>query len=295
MVLAAPRVATDRSFTLAEGPFWDPVAQHLLWVDIPAGSVFIGTLADDGTIDVRGEVAIDRYVGAVATATSGEWLVAGKEQLFTRTVAGSVTAGPRLIPAGANRRLNDGKPDPQGRYVVGTMSIAGSSTAEELFLVDGDEVTRLDADLTLSNGIAWTGDGRTMYSVDTERRVVYRRPWPPAGEAPALGREVFLSFDDGSPDGCCVDADDHLWLAMWGLGQVRRYDPSGRLVGVVDVPAPNPSSVAFCGPDLATLVITTAREGLTPDDLDRHPLSGYLFTARPGVIGQPPNLWKGAS
>ena len=278
---------------LAEGPVWDPVRRHVLWVDIPAGLVVTGELMEDGTISVRGRERVDSFVGAVAPSASGEWLVAGKQQLFLRRSDGTIDPGPRLIPAGTNRRLNDGKPDPSGRFVVGTLSIDGGSESEELFVVDDDRVTRLDSDLKLSNGLAWTADGATLYSIDTGRRVVYRRPWPITTSTRSK-RELFLSINDGSPDGCCLDADEHLWVAIWGRGEVRRYDPSGRLVDTVYVPAPNTSSVAFCGPDLSTLVITTASEQMTDKQLARYPLSGHLFTARPGIAGLPPNLWTGS-
>ena len=171
---------------------------------------------------------------------------------------------------------------------MGTKGPAG----EVLLRVDSDEsVVTIDDDLGLSNGLAWTADGR-MYSIDTESRRIFVRDYDPAtgqtGE-----RDLFAELSHGYPDGMTIDADGFLWVAVWGAGTVLRFSPDGAIVGRVDVPAPNTSCPAFVGPDLDTLVITTAREHLSARDLAEHPLSGHLFTIKPGVRGLPSHLWAG--
>ncbi len=289
---SALRIATADAYDLAEGPAWDAHEGRLLWVDIDAGLVLTGTLGADGTIAVAERIAFGETVGAVAPGPDRSWLVAGAERLYVRSPDGRVTPGPRVLPAGSGRRLNDGKPDPAGRYVVGSLSLTGASTTEELVVVEEDRVRVLDADLTLSNGLAWSADGGTLFSVDTMRRVIYRRPWDPA-TGTAGEREVFVRLADGYPDGICLDEQEHLWLAVWGLGQVHRYGPTGDLVDVFAVPAPHTSSVAFAGPDLDMLVITTATSELGPDLLTRYPASGHLLTMKPGVRGLPQAAWSG--
>jgi sugar lactone lactonase YvrE len=283
--------ATDERYVLAEGPTWDPVREALLWVDVEAGLVMVGHLRADGRIAVRETVSLGETIGAVAVDAKGDWVIAGAGRLYVRSADGVVRPGRRILAPGCGRRLNDGKPDPAGRLLVGTLSLAGEmSGMEELLVVRGDRIDRIDADLTLSNGLAWSADGSTLYSVDTLRRVVFRRPWDAAtgswGE-----RSVHLSFEAGHPDGICLDAEEHLWVAMWGLGEVRRHAPDRGLVATIHVPAPHPSSVAFAGPDLDVLVITTARRDLTADERERYPGAGALFTTRPGVRGLPPALW----
>lgn len=282
--------ATEERYVLAEGPTWDPVREELLWVDVEAGLVMAGALGADGRISVRETVSLGETVGAVAVTGAGDWIIAGAERLSVRSPDGTVRPGRRILPPGSGRRLNDGKPDPAGRLVVGTLSLAGDdSTGEELLLVRDEGLERIDSDLTLSNGLAWSADGRTLYSVDTLRRVVYRRPWDP-GDGSWGERATHLSFDHGYPDGICLDAEEHLWVAMWGLGEVRRYAPGGDLVATIPVPAPHTSSVAFAGRDLDVLVITTASRDLAGDELARYPAAGTLFTIRPGVRGLPPAL-----
>jgi sugar lactone lactonase YvrE len=277
--------ATDERYILAEGPTWDPVRGILLWVDIEAGLVVAGDLRPDGRIDVRETVEVGETVGAVAVASTGKWVIAGRERLHVRSVDGDIRPGIRILPPGCGRRLNDAHPDPAGRLLVGTLALdGGTAPVQGLYLVGSDGVTTIDDDLTLSNGLAWTPDGRTLYSVDTVRRVVFRRPW----DAGAWGeRTVHMSFEAGYPDGICVDAEAHLWVAMWGLGEVRRYAPDGTLVATVSVPAPHVSSVAFAGPDLDVLVVTTSLRDLSDDERGRFPGAGALFTMRPGVRGLP--------
>src|SRR4029453_11873326 len=146
----------------------------------------------------------------------------------------------------------------------------------------------------LSNGLAWSADGHTMFTVDSFQRGVFRRAWD--ASAGTWGpRTTHLEFDVGLPDGICLDEQDHLWVAMWGLGEVRRYAPNEVMVDSVQLPAPHVSSVAFAGPELDVLVITTATHELTPDQVERFPASGALFTWKPRVRGLQQAYWAGPS
>jgi sugar lactone lactonase YvrE len=284
--------ATHERYTLAEGPTWDPIHEELLWVDVEAGLVLSGSFTADDRIEVRETVSLGETVGAVAVTPAGDWIIAGADRLFARSSAdGTVRPGRRILPPGSGRRLNDAKPDPAGRLLVGTLSLANDDPASEELVLLGEDgaLSRIDTDLTLSNGLAWSADGGTLHSVDTLRRVVFRRPWVP-GVGAAAERTIHLAFDGGYPDGICMDADEHLWVAMWGLGEIRRYGPTGDLVATIPVPAPHTSSVTFAGPDLAILVITTSNRDLTGEERARHPGAGALFTIRPGVRGRLPAL-----
>lgn len=286
-----PRPATSAAYFLAEGPLWDPVRERVLWVDIIAGTVQRGILNDDGTLTVEEVVTFPDTAGAVAVSAAGELLVAGRHRLFQRALDGTITAGDRLI-RGDGRRFNDGQVDPAGRFLVGTIVKPGPSAEEQLLRIERDgTVTVIDDDLSLSNGLAWSRDGRRFFSVDTLTSRLFVREYDPAtgGTGP---RELFATVD-GFPDGIAMDADDHVWVAVWGGGCVLRFSPDGALVGRIDVPAPHTTSVAFVGPALDTMVITTAREELSDEDAARHPDSGRLFTLRAGVTGLPPRLWRG--
>lgn len=292
---ATPQVATGESFDLAEGPVWDPVRERLLWVDIRRGTVLVGRLLDDGTITIEQRVSTPGMVGAVAVSEAGDWIIAGQREILTRTRAGALAVGPTVLAADSGRRLNDAKIDPAGRFVVGSLMIDESPTTSQVLVVvepDGS-LDELDDDLELSNGLAWSPDGSRFYSIDTGRRVVNVRDYDAA--AGTVGpRRVLITTEDGHfPDGMCVDADGYLWIAIWGGGQVRRYAPDGVLDRAIDVPAPHTSCVAFAGPELATMVITTARKGLDEGQLASFPLSGRLFTVDAGVRGLRTTPWCG--
>lgn len=296
MTLAAvPRwsakVASTDVFGLGEGPLWDPPRRRVLWVDIDAGTVHAGELSG-GHVVRRRSWHLDRTVGAVVCSATGDLLVAGARALITVTEAGSVT-GPAIIPE-PTRRLNDGGCDPAGNFLVGTLALDGGRGHETLVRIERDQtVTVLDVDLTLSNGLAWNADGTLLYSVDSAPGTVWIRSYDAATGTTGPRRE-WLRVTDGTPDGICMDAEGHLWVAIWGAGQVHRYAPDGQLAGIVDVPAPNTSSVAFVADGLGQLLITTATVDLSDEQLDAFPDSGRLFLADVGVTGQPVTPWSGA-
>jgi sugar lactone lactonase YvrE len=288
----AVRVATAQAYQLAEGPVWDAARRRLLWVDIEAGAVLEGMLVDE-RIEVTRRHDFDGMVGAVAVSADGDLLVAAQERLVVLRSDGSKQNGPPVIPAGQRRRLNDGGIDPAGRFLVGTLSLDGASRSEVLVRLEPDwSLTVFDDDLTLSNGVSWSSDGRLMYNVDTLRRTIFVRDYDPS--AGYYGkRRVHLRIEDGWPDGIAVDSADGLWVALWGAGQVRRYAPDGSLAHVLPVPAPHTSSLVFADNDLRTLVITSAAAELSDIQLARYPESGRLFTTRVDVPGQPVPAWAG--
>ncbi|WP_435286399.1 SMP-30/gluconolactonase/LRE family protein [Streptomyces bacillaris] len=290
--MTAPRLtaATTETFQLAEGPVWDAVRQRLLWVDILAGYVLEGSVDDTtGRIKVTRRHAFDSMVGAVTVADDGTLLVAAQEHLIVLDIDDTRRDGPRIVPPGVRRRLNDGSTDPTGRFLVGTLSLDGPSQQETLVRLEPDGMlTALDTELSLSNGLAWSSDGRMLYSVDTLRHTVSVRDYT----RDDTERRVHLRIEDGYPDGIALDVEEHLWVAVWGAGEIRRYSPAGALTSRLTVPAPHTSSLAFAGPDLRTLVITTASVDLTGAQRNQYPDSGRLFTTRVNVPGAPVPSWS---
>lgn len=276
--------ASDQAYFLGEGPVWDAARERLLWVDIVAGDVHEGRLHADGTIEHTGTWSFEESVGAVAVAETGDLLVAERRTLTHVRPDGRRTRIARVLPEEHPGRLNDGAVDPAGRFLVGSLG----GDREVLVRYSNGGCTVIDDDLTLSNGLAWSPDGSRFYSVDTDTRTVFARDYPDGA------REVLFRLADGHPDGLCVDAAGDLWLAVWGGGRVEHRSPAGELLGTVEVDAPHTSSVAFAGPDLDILVITTAAQDLSPADLAAHPDSGHLFTARVGATGLPTPYWNPA-
>ncbi|MET0929235.1 MAG: SMP-30/gluconolactonase/LRE family protein [Aeromicrobium sp.] len=282
---------TEPRFTLAEGPVWDAARERILWVDIIEGTVLVGRLSGDG-IEIEAEHDFETYVGTTVPATDGSLLVAGTRTLTRLDPDGTRRTSAPEPSVGPRDRFNDGICDAQGRLLIGTLSLPKDHRDQRLLQVDGSSVRVLEDDLGLANGMAFSPDDSLLYTVDSVPGRVWVRSYDHATGAPGE-RELLIDLPDVTPDGMCVDAEGHLWIAIWGGGQVRRYSPAGDLVDVIELPAPHVTSVAFVGPALDRLVVTTARSELSDTQLGAHPLSGALFLTRPGVSGLPTHPWNG--
>lgn len=186
-------------------------------------------------------------------------------------------------------RLNDGRVDPQGRFWVGSMSERGVAKGElapgALFRLTAEgRAEPVVAGLHISNGICWSPDGRRMYLADSARGEVYAAPFDPAHGAPARF-ERFAQFTGESPDGAVTDVAGNYWTALWGGARVAVLSPDGAEIASVAVGAPQPSCPAFGGPDRNLLFVTTARQGMSAEDISAHPDSGNLFVFETSAKG----------
>ena len=192
-------------------------------------------------------------------------------------------------------RMNDGAVDPAGRFWAGTMDEDGREEGGTLYRLDPDgTVTPMVRAVTISNGVDWSPDGRTMYLADTPTGRVDAFDFDVAAGTIANRRPfAVIEPDDGTPDGLTVDADGGVWVALWGGGTVRRYAADGREDQRLSFPVSQVTKPAFGGPDLGELYVTSARDGLSSDDLAREPLAGSVFRLRPGVRGRAANRFRG--
>jgi sugar lactone lactonase YvrE len=284
--------ASRQRYGLAEGPFWDGDRDRVLWVDINAGVVHTGSLSGNGVTQTTA-LSFPGTVGAVVSARDGELLVAGARRLYRVDGDGVVSIGTQVLAETTASRLNDGTCDPAGRLLIGSLALDGRVGEEVLVRIEPDgRIAVLDDDLGLSNGLAFAPQGDRLYSIDTTRGIVWVRDYNP--ETGAVGdRGLLLDLAGQSPDGLCTDVRGNLWIAMWGGGQVRCYSPAGDLLAVVEVAAPNTTSVAFVGARLETLLITTASDQLSDAQRASYPDSGRLFIADVGVSGAPVPAWSG--
>jgi sugar lactone lactonase YvrE len=286
--------ASGAHLTLGEGPVWDEAAQCVRWVDIAAGSVFRGVLDGDSLVadDVQ---TIDATVGAVLLAQDGGLVVAGVHDLHLLSRAGDRTGSIPVIEATVHSRLNDAICDTAGRLLVGSLALDGRTGAESVFRVEPDgATTTLLTGLTLANGMGFSPDGTEFYLIDSIPGVIHAYEYDVS--TGAVGRRRTLWQEAGYvPDGLTVDAEGMLWVAYFGAGALLRLTPAGELAGRVDVPAPNTTCPAFVGPERDRLLITTAREQLSADQLSQWPDSGGVFVVEPGVRGLPSAAWGGST
>jgi sugar lactone lactonase YvrE len=286
-------LALDAKADLGEGPVWDAANQALIWVDIMRGRVH--TFQPEG--HRCRNVAVGQPVGAVALRSTGGLVLAVRDG-FGRLDPGSERLQMLAPVRAADRgelRMNDGKCDAAGRFWAGTMNLDVRPGEGALYRLDPDgRVHVMLREVTISNGLDWSLDGRRMYYVDspTQRIDVFDFDV----EAGLLSNRrplVNVPAEKGLPDGLTVDAEGFLWLALWGGGALHRYSPEGVLDLELPLPVTHPTSCTFGGPDLRDLYITTARTALSAAERARQPQAGGVFRCRPAVGGRPANSYRG--
>lgn len=285
-------LVVDAHAEVGEGALWDGRAGVLYWVDITRSLVhrFTPRTGQDEVFDVGQEV------GAVSRRVSGGLVLAVRDGFATLdTTTAAVAMLTEVEADNPANRMNDGRCDSRGRFWAGTMSFASTPEAGALYRLDPDgRATTLLTNVTISNGIDWSPDDRTLYYIDSPTWGVDAFDYDPeAGAIHNRRRLINVPRDAGMPDGLTVDAEGGIWVALWDGGALRRYMPDGQLERVVRLPARLVTSCAFGGPDLADLYITTGAYQLSPEELGKQPHAGGLFVCRPGVRGKPAHAYAG--
>lgn len=288
------RVGEQRDI-LGERPLWDVEEEALYWVDIRRPAL---RRLDHGSggVDTR---PMPGLVGSIALAGPGRLLVALAEQVAVYDwVAGRFDTVAELPARVPGHRFNDGRCDRQGRFWVGTMHNVTRTPEGVLYRLDARgasawELAAVRGGVRIPNSLAWSPDGRTMYFADSLDHAIFAHDFDPETGAMGPARPFAATTPPGFPDGSTVDADGFLWNAEFNAARVVRYAPDGRVERVVEVPVPRPTSCAFGGPGLDTLFITTASQGMTPEELEAQPLTGALLALDVGVRGIPEPRWTG--
>jgi sugar lactone lactonase YvrE len=266
-------VAVRANAKLAEGPRWDAAAERLLWVDIEGCALHVLEGGEDRAIGVGA------MVGAAAPTTGDAVLAALADRLALVDLADGSLRTLVQLPHGPAMRSNDGACDAAGRFWIGTMGLDETPGAGALYRYDGNLQRVLDG-VTLSNGLGWTRDNALMYYIDSaEQRIDVFDFELAAGRVKDRRPFVSIEKNDGIPDGLALDDDGGVWVALYGGSCVRRYDESGSLDAVLDVPAKNVTSCCFGGDDGRSLFVTTA----APD--------GNVYVMQPGVSGPPAHVF----
>ena len=286
------KIVADEHNRCGESPCWDAAAGRLLWVDNVTGDLFAYDPATHATVRLAAGIPVN----AVAVNHDGRLVIAGGEGIFLLDHAGRRTP---VLAAHDGEQLvfNDITVGPAGAIYGGTFhwGADGMERHGRLLMIRGDgTATVLDDGIALSNGLGFSPEGRTLFFTDTIARKIFQYDVDPATGLVA-NRRVFVDVPtaEGLPDGLAVDAEGFVWSALWYAGEVLRYDPDGRVERRLAVPAQQVSSVAFGGPDLADLYITSAGEYWPSDHQPpafdpAGPMGGALYRCRPGMRGQAP-------
>ena len=267
--------------TLGEGPVWDARTETLYWIDI-----FNKRIYANG--DVFFEA--DETIGCLSVRKSGGLIFTQRFSFWTcESDSSNLTLLSSLADEPANNRFNDGKCDPHGRFLAGTMDMGEKDPNGSLYSFDGKVVTKLWSNVTISNGLAWSPDHKTLYYIDTPTHEVKAFDYHlESGTVANMRVVVALPKPLGFPDGMTSDLQGNLWIAMWGGAKITKWNPgTGQLLEQIPVPAKNVSSCVFGGKNMNELYITSARAGLDEEILNEYPLTGSVFRLETNVEGMP--------
>ena len=279
---------------IGEGALWDSERELLYWIDISNGEIHLFNPADGAD---RLVANVGQYIGTVVQRAGGGLLAAMQRGLYFVNEDGALTQICDPEKGKPRNRFNDGKCDPAGRFWAGTMPIdCMEPKVGSLYRLDSSlTVTKMLDGITISNGIIWSPDHKTMYYADTPTGVVEAFDYDiNSGDISNRRTVIRIANGEGGPDGITIDSEGMLWVAQWGGWKVGRYDPAdGKLLDEVRVPAAQVSSCAFGGSNLDELFITTARIGITEANLKSQPLAGSLYRVKTAVKGLKADKFKG--
>lgn len=287
--IAAPRCS------LGESPLWSPSRSSLFWLDIGEPSNLYEWRQHDSQVR---SWKLSQLATALVLSRDDELIIVAQDGIHRfDTGRGELRQLAPIAFAMQRLRFNDGGCDRQGRLWVGTMP---NDFAGEAPHAIGD-IWRIDPDLSFHlmaegfgcpNTFAWQVDDSTMYLADSARGDIYAYSFD-QGAGTISDRRVFAAPKQlGIPDGSAMDTEGCLWNARWGGGCVARFSPDGQVIQTVSIPASQVTSCAFGGDHLETLYVTTARCGLSEQQLVRQPLAGGIFSIKPGPVGLPPGRFR---
>jgi sugar lactone lactonase YvrE len=280
----------DARATLGEGPCWEEKTRTLYWVDILAKRVHAWKDGRDTFLQ------LDEFVGCVGPRRGGGLVAALQASFWTLDMTEGKQAQLGAISELGTNRFNDGKCDPAGRFLAGTMDMEEKSASGNLYSFDAGKPPRKLLDgIRISNGLAWSPNYRILYYIDTPTRQVRAFDYDlETGNIDHPRVAVEIPSEMGFPDGMTSDMDGRLWIAQWGGSRISKWDPvSGQKEVEIPVPAPHVTSCVFGGPRRDILFITTARVGLNDSVLAANPMSGALFQIQTQTEGMPTFAFAG--
>jgi len=269
---------------LGEGPTYDIRTGTAWWFDILEKRLFEVDI-DGGRVKIH---PLGRMASALARIDAARQLIVAEDGLYVRHIAdGRLELFAPLEADNPVTRSNDARVHPSGTLWLGTMGRRAEPRAGAIYALHRGRIIRLYADITIPNAICFSPDGRTGYFADTATNVMHRVPLDAATGLPTGDPVPFIRHQGiGGIDGAVVDADGLIWNARWGGGCVDVYDPSGRRLRSLRVPALQSSCPAFVGRDFSRLLVTSAWQGMDQTARAGDPGHGRTFILEASARGR---------
>lgn len=269
---------------LGEGVLWDERRAVVWFVDIKRQRLwhFDPATGSNGFTEAPGQI------GWAIPADNGLLLCGLKDGLYTFAPESEAFTRLCAVPGEpASNRLNDACTDPWGRVWFGSMDDAEGAASGRFYVFDRGAIRAAGpGGIAITNGPAVSASGDRIYFTDTSAQKIMVADLSPAGVGEArLFADTGALFPDAYPDGPVVDAEDHVWTGLYLGSCVARFDPDGKLVATIPMPARDITKMAFGGSDLRTGFVTSATKNMTQQDMARLPLSGSLFAFKAPVAG----------
>src|ERR1700722_10169485 len=264
----------DSRCGVAESPVWDASTRRLLFCDIP-GKRINALSVDDGS---HMSWDFPEVVGSFGLCRSGRLVVALRHRVVLfdpRTKAIEHLTDPVNEPP--TNRLNDGKVGPDGCFWVGSMDERPQREKRGALyrVTPTGGIERKAEGYAVSNGLAWSPDGRTMYHSDSTAGTIEAWDFDPAtGGMTNHRRLATLTSEEGRPDGAATDVEGNYWSAGPSAGCINCFSPTGKLLTKLPFPVPGPTMVCFAG---EFMFVTSLREGKSAEILAQYPTLGGLF------------------
>jgi L-arabinonolactonase len=275
--------AADTRDVLGECPVHDVADGSLRWVDIGRSLWHRLDLASGHVTTQNVEPALTAF----APTESGDYIgafLSGLARLDGQGRRGAWLAQPE---AGiVTNRFNDAGTDPKGRLIAGTMNMVDGAPTGALYSLKGEELSLLRPGIGIANTIAFSPDGRRIYTADSAKGELAAFGYD--AETGRIGPRIESFHPDpdlpGAPDGSAMDSEGCLWNSRWDGGCVVRLAPDGTTLARVDLPVRLPTSCCFVG---KTLFVTTSTWGFSEADFEAQPMAGHLLSIDANVTGQP--------
>ena len=289
MITATLMETLEVKNTLGEGVIWDAIGAAAWWTDVDGSKLY----RYDPAHKQLDHWSTPERLGSFALVADSDYLICG----FASGFAYFNPHNPQIVDLqwlqkteqdNPDTRLNDGRADRQGRFWAGSMVESGDQGGGALYCLDQQlQVTSKVSGLSISNGLCWSPDSTVMYHTDTPSRRINAYDFDATTGAIANQRCLVRTEKGCFPDGSTVDSEGYIWNAQWGASQVVRYSPAGEVDFILPLPVSQPTCVAFGGPQLDRLFVTSATQGFDQQALLAEPEAGNVLVFQTNITGTP--------